>query len=72
MNLTESQCGHEEGEIYDADCFWCPDCGELISYETGEVRVDYVPEYEVYECPGRSCAKYLYGMGHVHQRVKLD
>lgn len=72
MKLTESQCAHADGEIYDSDCFYCPDCGELISYDTGAPMVFEVPEYEAYECPGRSCAKYLYGQEHRHQRIKLD
>ena len=65
-------CGHEDGEIYDSECFYCGGCGELVSYETGGVLVWEKPEYEEYECPGRTCAKYLYGQVHEHWRVRLE
>jgi hypothetical protein len=63
-------CPHSDGDMYDADCFYCVDCGELVYYDTGEVYVYTPPEYVEIECPGSSCAKYLYGTEHKHMVIE--
>lgn len=66
-----TECSHTDGEMYDADYYYCPDCNELVDYDTGEVFVYVAPETEEYECPRGSCPKYLYGMTHKHTRYVL-